>query len=104
MFKINWLSLSKITFSEEVYFILRKWNQFEVDQFALLVDENLKRLSKNPEIGIYKSEYNCYSLVISKQTTLYYKIIEKKSQIDLVLFWNNKQNLNQIKKLLRQIE
>lgn len=104
MFKINWQPLSKATFSEEVYFILSKWNQLEVDQFTLLVDENLKRLSKNPTIGIYKTEYNCYSLVISKQTTLYYKIIENKSQIDLILFWNNKQNLNQIKKLLLQIE
>ncbi len=76
MFKINWQPLSEITFSEEIYFILRKWNQFEANQFALLVSENLERLSKNATIGIYKIEYNCYSLVISKQTTLYYKSLK----------------------------
>ncbi len=35
---------------------------------------------------------NTYSLVISKQTTLFYDILENKSQIDLIAFWNNKQN------------
>ncbi len=102
MFKINWEPLSEITFSEEIDFIFRKWNQIEVDKFALLVHENLERLSKNATIGIYNSKNNCSSLVISKQTTLYYKIIEDKSQIDLILFWNNKQNPKQLKKMLHQ--
>ena len=101
MFEINWEPLSEITFAEEMDFILRKWNQFEVDEFTYLVSENLERLTESPEIGIYKSENNCYSLVISKQTTLYYKIIEEKSQIDLVLFWNNSQNPKLLSKLLK---
>jgi plasmid stabilization system protein ParE len=101
MFEINWKPLSEITFSEEMNFILSKWNQIEVDKFAILVEENLDRLSKTPTIGIYKSEYNCYKLVISKQTTLYYKIIENKSQIDLIFFWNNSQNPKLIAKLLK---
>ncbi len=101
MFEIHWSTLSKITFSEEIYFILRKWNQTEVDKFSELVYTSLDRLAKNPEIGIFSSKFNCFSIVISKQTTLYYKILEVEKQIELVLFWNNKQNPGQLTKLLR---
>ena len=100
MFKINWESLAEITFEDEIDFIFQKWNQSEVDKFALLVSENLERLSKNATLGIYKSKYNCHSLVLSKQTTLYYKIIEDKSQIDLILFWNNQKKPADLMKLL----
>lgn len=54
MFEINWQPLSELIFSEEIYFISRKWNQFEAENFALLVLENIERLSKNAIIGIYK--------------------------------------------------
>ena len=101
MFEINWKPLSEITFAEEMDFILRKWNKLEMDKFALLVEENLIRISITPTIGNFKSEFNCYSIVISKQTTLFYKIIEEKSQIDLVLFWNNSQNPNLLSNLLK---
>jgi plasmid stabilization system protein ParE len=100
MFTIIWKPSSEISFSEEVYFIFNKWNQKELDNFAFLVDENLDRLSKNPTLGIFNSKENCYSFVISKQTTLYYHIIEEQNQIDLLYFWNNSKNPNDLAKLL----
>ena len=100
MLEIYWSTLSKISFSEEIYFILRKWNQIEVDKFSELVYDYLERLTKNPEIGIYNSKFNCYSIVISKQSTLFYRILESEKKIELVLFWNNKQNPVYLKKLL----
>ena len=57
---------------------------------VILVDENLKRLSINPLIGqIHK---NVYKIVISKQTSLFYRIIEKDKMVELVYFWNNKKD------------
>jgi plasmid stabilization system protein ParE len=100
MLEIYWSTLSKISFSEEIYFILRKWNQIEVDKFSELVYDYLERLTKNPEIGIYNSKFNCYSIVISKQSTLFYRILESEKKIELILFWNNKQNPVYLKKLL----
>ena len=92
MFSIRWSTLAEITFSEEVDFILKKWNQKEVESFGFLVHDVLKSLSKNPLIGNYFSEQNMYSFVISKQTTLYYKVTIDELKIDLILFWNNKKN------------
>jgi plasmid stabilization system protein ParE len=100
MLEIYWSTLSKISFSEEIYFILRKWNQIEVDKFSELVFNYLERLAKNPKIGIFNSKFNCFSIVISKQSTLFYRILESEKKIELILFWNNKQNPVYLKKLL----
>ena len=85
-YKIVWVPLAVETYMQEIDFIYLKWNQKEVDDFVMLVDENLKRLSINPLIGqIHKN-------VISKQTSLFYKIIEKDKKVELVYFWNNKKD------------
>ena len=89
-YKIVWVPLAVETYMEEIDFIYLKWNQKEVDDFVMLVDENLKRLSINPLIGqIHK---NVYKIVISKQTSLFYRIIEKDKKVELVNFWNNKKD------------
>ena len=89
-YSINWVPLAVDTYLEEINFIYLKWNQNEVDKFVVLVDENLKRLSVNPLIGqIHK---NVYKIVLSKQTSLFYKIIEDEKKIELVYFWNNKKD------------
>ena len=92
MYSIHWSKLAEITFSEEMDFIFQKWNQKEVDRFGLLVQNCLQSISENPKIGKNESENQVYSFVISKQTTIYFKISEIELRIDLILFWNNKKN------------
>jgi len=65
-----------------------------------LVVENLERLSKNPKMGVYLEKDNIYYLMISKQTTLYYKVSENDQRIDLLVFWNNQKNPDDLIKLL----
>ncbi|WMW78428.1 hypothetical protein RF683_02990 [Flavobacterium sp. 20NA77.7] len=89
-YKIVWVPLAVETYMKEIDFIFLKWNQKEVDDFVMLVDENLKRLSINPLIG--QTHKNVYKLVISKQTSLFYRIIEKEKKVELVYFWNNKKD------------
>lgn len=92
MYSIHWSTLSEITFAEEIEFILKKWNQNEVDKFGQLVQKNLEMLSKNPLLVNCESNKNIYSFLISKQTTLYYKVSNEEMKINLILFWNNKKN------------
>lgn len=89
-YKIVWVPLVVETYNEEIDFIYLKWNQNEVGAFVMLVDENLKRLSINPLIGQFHK--NVYKIVISKQTSLFYKIIEKEKKLELVYFWKNKKD------------
>lgn len=100
IYKFHWNSNAEITLQEESFFILLKWNAEEVQKFIDLVEENLKRLSKNPKTGIYNKELNVYFLVISKQTTLYYDFSIQTNVIELYVFWNNLKNPQDLIKLL----
>jgi len=101
MYSISWLHEAEISYCEELDFIFRKWNITEVENFTVLVYDFLETLSKKPTIGIYSKKYDTYSFEISKQTTLFYKIIEVENKIELVLFWNNKQNPELLKKIFK---
>ena len=96
----KWQPNSEITYYEEIDFIFLKWNFKEVQKFQDLVIENLERLSKNPENGIFNNKFKMYSLVLSKQTTLYYNFNSSSKIIDLYAFWNNSKNLDGLTKLL----
>ncbi len=97
-YNIKWLHEASTTYLDEIEFIFLKWNQRETENFIYLVDDNLNRLSVNPFIGKPIKSY--YKLVISKQTTLYYKVIENKKRIDLLVFWNNSKSPDDLAKLL----
>ncbi|AOW10997.1 type II toxin-antitoxin system RelE/ParE family toxin [Flavobacterium gilvum] len=97
---VYWSVLSKESFNDEIDFIFLKWNLGEVSKFIELVKLVIEKLIEHPEIGIYGKEKKIYSLVISKQTRLFYRINESQNQIELVLFWNNKRNPVDLIKLL----
>lgn len=99
IYKIEWTFRAEISFFEEAQFILQKWNINEVNKFESLVEDELKRLSINPIIGNFKGD-DIYSLSVSEQTTLFYKINKDLSLIELLLFWNNLRNPDDLIKLL----
>ncbi len=52
-YNFNWDSVALESYIEETEFILLKWNYKEVEKFKILVEQNLERLSINPEIGVF---------------------------------------------------
>jgi plasmid stabilization system protein ParE len=99
IYKTIWALTAKNSYHEEIEFIFSKWNLKEVNKFTDLVESELNRLSINPVMGNFKYE-NVYSLVISKQTTIYYKVNMEKCVIEIIVFWNNLKNPDDLIKLL----
>ncbi len=98
-YKIDWTFSALNSYDEEIDFIYLKWNLKEVLKFEKLVTFELERLSRNPTLGILRVENN-YSLILSKQTTLFYRINNNALSIELLLFWNNLKNPQDLTKLL----
>ncbi len=95
---IIWTLTAELTFEEEQSYILKKWNNEEVVNFVKLVYKNIERLKTLPFLGKDIGN-NERSLVISKQTTLFYRIIDDNT-IELMLFWNNLRNPKDLEFLL----
>jgi plasmid stabilization system protein ParE len=100
IYEIEWTPTAQSSFVDEVDFIFRKWNYKEVCKFEDLVEIEIRRIAVNPEIGILNSN-GIYSIVLSKQTTLYYRIKSNLYLVDLLHFWNNLKNPNDLNKLLK---
>ena len=98
-FKIEWTFLAEDSYLEEIEFVFFKWNKKEVEKFENLVENELKRISLNPKIGKLKN-LTIYSLVISKQTTIFYRINDESVSVEILLFWNNQKNPDDLAKLL----
>lgn len=98
--KINFTSTADASFEDEVDFIFRKWNITEVEKFIDLVDDFTEKLSENPYLGKKSEKKDIRLFVLSKQTTVIYKVYEDLEQIDLIFFWNNKMNPKEFKKYL----
>ena len=99
-YSFNWDSVALKSYIEETEFILLKWNYKEVEKFKILVEQNLERLSKNPEIGTFNKKFKVFTVVISKQTTLYYSFNNEQKVIEIHIFWNNLKNPEDLNKLL----
>ncbi len=99
-YRVHWTASAEISYAEEIEFINKKWNVKEIEKLISLSNDFIESISKNPTIGIYNRKFKFFSIVISKQTTLIYRVVENKNQIDLLLFWNNKKNPKKLRKLL----
>ncbi len=97
---IFWTKTAKDSFQEELDFIYIKWGNKEVDRFINLSVEFVDLLAKGLIEGKSSKKRNIRISVISKQTTLVYKINTVKNQIELVLFWNNLKDPNKLEKII----
>ena len=99
--EINFTTSANISFEDEIDFIFRKWNLDEVEKFINLVDDFIINLSKNQYLGKKSNKRDNRVFVISKQTTIIYKVYEDLNKIDIIYFWNNKRNPKEMKKLTK---
>lgn len=100
--EIVWTETAELTFQAELDFILKKWNTKEAIKFTDLVDETIENLKEFPLLGRYSDSGDFY-LVISKQTTLIYRLVES-NVMELLLFWNNKQNPENLEATIKKLK
>ena len=97
---VYWSEKAEWTFNEEVDFIFRKWGNEEVEKFILLVEDFIEILESGMLIGRVSNVIDARFSVISKQTTLVYRVDKTNNRIELLMFWNNKRNPNDFAKYL----
>ncbi|AFL81505.1 hypothetical protein Aeqsu_2040 [Aequorivita sublithincola DSM 14238] len=100
--KVDWTDLAFQSYEDESLFILRKWNIDEVEKFSKLVFEFIEILKTGIIQGKSTFLTSTYFYVISKQTTIYYKVINE-DMIELLLFWNNQKDPKTLKAILTNL-
>lgn len=100
---VTWTSYAKASYYEEIDFINQKWTTKEVENFIFLIEDFIERLSSGIEEGKVYPNKPIFSVVISKQTNVFFRKHPEDSTITLLLFWNNQKDPKTLKKLLQNI-
>lgn len=93
--KVKWTQLSKEDYFHNIEYLEIYWSEKEVLNYITEVDFIIDLLSKN-NIAFVKSDFeSVFKVVVLKQITLYYSIID--DTVYLMRFWNNHQDLKNLK-------
>lgn len=99
--KVIWTPNAELSFAKELEYISKKWTMTEVINFMDIVDNFIEKLESGIIQGKISATTNMRSFVISKQTTLFFDVFDDTQTIELLLFWNNKENPKKLKKFLK---
>jgi hypothetical protein len=95
--RINWTTEAERTFSENLKYLSKEWDQGVLITFLDRVDEILVLIKANPKIyPLHRPNENVYRCVIHERITLYYRIVDEET-IDLLTFWNTGQDPDKLK-------
>ena len=91
--------LAENTYHQNIDYLENIWSEKEIINFIKKVDEVITILKASPKtFKKYRSNSKIHQIEIMKQITLFYQI--NNDDVELLLFFNNYQNPNQLKKLL----
>ena len=97
--KVVWTPKALESYVTIMEYLEAAWTEKEVKSFAALVEKRLELLSTQPEIGTPRSKKspNLRHTVLHKRVSLIYRIQPQKKQVELLLFWNTRQNPSRLK-------
>ncbi len=101
---VIWSTYAKHSFSDELDFIFLKWNLKEVKKFIELVETIIHELSSGTLQGKVSKKTQIRSIVISKQTTLFFDVNTSEHTIQLLLFWNNQKDPKKLRFMLTNLQ
>ena len=92
---VRWNKLARIDFYENISYLLQNWTEKEAQFFIYKVFEIETLLAKGNVEFQNTDRAGIKRCVINKQISLFYRVIDE-NNIELLLFWNNNQNLKNL--------
>jgi plasmid stabilization system protein ParE len=91
MMKVIWSPKAEETFSQNIDYLEENWNIAVIENFLQKTEEALDIISKHPlTFPLVSKKKRIHKYLVVSQISLYYQV--SKTQISLIIFWNNYQN------------
>ena len=95
-YKIIWTDEAFRNLENIITYLEKFWTEKEIRKFARLLDKQLILIKKNPALYPFsKKSDDIRKSVLTKQITLYYRIIER--EIYLISLFDSRQNPDKLK-------
>lgn len=89
---IIWTPTARSSYFEILQYLADNFSEAELKAFEELVREVLQLIGQFPEIYEYSEESDTHRCVLSPQVSLYYQVKESPQEIELLVFWDNRQD------------
>ncbi|MDR7369678.1 type II toxin-antitoxin system RelE/ParE family toxin [Flavobacterium aquidurense] len=96
MAQIIWTQAAKNDYWKNIEYLENEWTLQDVYNFIDKTESLIELLSKENLIFKLTNYKNVFQVPVSKQITLYYKVL-KSNDIELLRFWNTYQNPKKLK-------
>ena len=91
--KISWTPTAKKTYFKVLDYLAENWTKREVTNFMNEVESLLTQITDNPEMfQASRKKKNVRKALITKHNTLYYRIKPRNKELELITFWDNRQD------------
>ncbi len=91
--KISWTPTAKKTYFVVLDYLEEVWTEKEVQNFIREVNTLLNQIAHNPEMfQSSRKKKNIRRGFITKHNSLYYRIKPRKKELELLTFWDNRQD------------
>ena len=91
--KISWTPTAKRTYFIILGHLAENWTTREVENFINEVESLLSQIADNPEMfQASRKKKHVRKGLITKHNTLYYRIRPRKKELELISFWDNRQD------------
>ena len=91
--KVSWTPTARLTYFRVLEYLDESWTKREIQNFVERTEKVLNQIVKDPELfEASRKKKNVRKGLITKHNTLYYRIKYRKNEIELIIFWDNRQN------------
>ena len=95
---IQWTDKAKFTFNNIILYLQNKWTEREITKFISRTHQILETLKRYPEMcRPSQKRKNVRIAILDKHTQMIYHFKPRKKQLEILLFWNFKQNPDKFK-------
>jgi len=94
--KVNWTPAAKDSFERILDWLLNNWTKKEVENFIEQTEKTIEGISQNPYM--YKASSKNKQIrkgFVNRLISLFYRVRHKENEIDILYFWDNRQNPNE---------
>nr|NQU88883.1 type II toxin-antitoxin system RelE/ParE family toxin [Bacteroidota bacterium] len=90
---VFWTPTARLTYLEILEYLERDWTFNEIKNFILEVDDVIEKISRNPYMfPPSRKEKSIRKGFVTSHNSLYYRINEDTKDIELLTFWDNRQD------------
>lgn len=91
-FKVVWSKEAEDKFEEIISYLEIKWTEKEIRKFVSESEKIISILKKNPLLFRGSDKVKIFEVLIGKQNLLIYQINEQENRVELLSFWDTRQN------------